>query len=144
MTAEVQHTGCLPARETGKIVKEGHGCQCHDQRNANPTASLLDLCRQGSASDQFPQIIHKVSPIEHGDRQKIQYSDTDADQGEKSDKCLQAVVGGLTSRIGDGHRPTNLTPRELSQQHSPQRPKRQQTHLPGPIDPLGQGLPGII
>jgi hypothetical protein len=72
------------SKESRQIIEKSQG---HDKNQQSQTDFLqTPLPSNGNrfASQRLPKIIHQVSPIQHGQWQEIEKSQTDADQSQKS------------------------------------------------------------
>src|SRR3990167_706457 len=91
----------LSAKKPGDIVVEGVNHDHDQDKNSDLLGPFSMLQFDWATQNPLQEEKEQVSTIQHGYRQKIQYSEVNAQYGDKKEKASQTLSGLLTRHLRD-------------------------------------------
>src|SRR5437867_1573634 len=70
------------SEQTGKVIEKRQRHQYRKHGHADSLADLEGAVGNGTALDEFGEIIQQMPPIQQRNRQQVEHAETDADQRE--------------------------------------------------------------
>src|SRR5260221_6787457 len=128
------------SEQSGKIIEECEGHQYGERRNADALADLECVVGDGTAFDDFGEIIQQMPTIQQRNRQQVEHAQADADQGQVADEDECARLRGLAREVGQRQRPADVAQRRVAGEDPAQHFQREYRNLPRPPPALHQQL----
>src|SRR5947208_8980929 len=90
--------------EVEDVVSEGVEHQADQEKNPDLLGQLAAADAQGLALHRFDREEREVPAVEDRDRQEIEHTEVDAEDGEQEDVVREALRRGVPRDLGNGKR----------------------------------------
>src|SRR5262245_27998382 len=109
--------------QTTQVIEYGNAHHEQQKHQANSLPGLESSLRQGLPAQKLRQIIHQMPPIQHRYGQEIQYPDTEAEKGQKTEKRADSKLNRIPRDFGNRDRTGKILQGCIADQHLADHPQ---------------------